>query len=92
MKKKTQDKKMRKMFYHDAYLTDMKLCRYSETTQYKYYGQTPLKMLSLDNPLARNSKIGRPNQCGATLIASVSYTSKIEFYIHKLGEKKSQTN
>ena len=33
---------MKKICDHDAYLTDMKRCKYSESTQYKFYGQTTL--------------------------------------------------
>ena len=83
---------MRKICDHEAYLTDMKRCKYSETTQYVYYGQTPLKKLCFDNPLARNNKIGWHNRCRETLIASVGSTSKLALNIHNLGEKNAQTN
>ena len=76
---------MSKICNHDAYLTGTKPCKYSKTTQYMYYGQAPLKMLSFDNSLARNNKIGRPNSCGATLIASVGSAFKLAINILKLG-------
>ena len=58
-----------------------------ETTQYKCYGHTPFKMFSFDNPLTRKNKFGRLNHCGATLIGSVSSTSKLPFCNHNLSQK-----
>ena len=66
---------MTKLCRHDAYLTDRKHREYENTTQFMYYGHNPPKMLSLDSPLTRN-KIGRPNHCGAYLIATLCFTSK----------------
>ena len=34
------------------------------------------------------NKIEQPNQCGATLITSISFTSKLAFYIHNFAEEK----
>ena len=34
------------------------------------------------------NKFGRPNQCGETLITSVSYIYDLAFYIHSVGKKK----
>jgi len=34
------------------------------------------------------NNIGQPNQCDETLIASVSFTPKLAFYIHNFGGKK----
>ena len=36
------------------------------------------------------NKIRKPNQCGATVIASISFTSKLSFYLHKSGEKSDK--
>ena len=58
MRKTNEEKKMRKICDHYAYMTDIKRCKYSKTPQYNYYGQTPLKMLPFHKPLARNKKIG----------------------------------
>ena len=41
-------------------------------------------------PVTWGSKIGQPNLCVATLITSVSFTSKLEFFIHNFGKKKSK--
>ena len=45
---------MSKLCQHDADLTNMKLRKYGRT---KYYGPTPLKILSFDNLLTRCSKM-----------------------------------
>ena len=66
----------------------MKHCEFGKTTQYMYSGHKPLKILSFDNPLTTSNKIRRPNQCGATVIASVTLTTECVFYIHNLDKIK----
>ena len=36
-----------------------------------------------------HNKTGQPSQCGATLITSVSFTYKLVFYVHNVGEKNA---
>ena len=54
------------------------------------------KLLSLSYHIAlehelknhTKTKIGQPNQCGTTLITSVSFKCKLAFYIQNVAEKK----
>ena len=55
--KNTQDKKLSNLCKHDAFLTAMKHCDNGKTKQYKYYGNTSLKILSFDNSLTRNNVV-----------------------------------
>ena len=95
MKKTTHDKKMSKLCKHgySAYLAGMKHREYGKTTHCRYYGHTPLETLSFNNPLTRYNQIWWSNQCGATITASVNFTSKYAFFIYySLGKKNCQKN